>query len=441
MMKRLRTKARTAVQLTLLAACLFLGASRSESAEKKVLDFSPGDAGQLFTIPKSMWSDINEFAFLLCVDEPEANTMLRTQARRLPGYNEFDAACRVWAQTTFPALQKLAAELARRDIKELLLRLQTSLQKWSANPGAGRAEFDQTAETLNRRLLELSELSAQVNAQWMSLYDVSNAVITEYHRNYPPQPFYIRIGPKLVDVKLAVGSMVGRWNLLTSNLAFLRKTLALPTGGAGIPDLYDLDIDVGMAAWDEIAQRGEVFLADVRQHENYLTGENYYEGCPADEKTWYVLKLPYTGFVVTAQPAGSALPASLAMAQQVLEGHPDRWGRATTIWRQQWRFTRLGKGWLSIENRSNTAAAPANRLLIDNTPALAVAPVSSLPAGKQFWWRCLPIHSVSGTNWFRLINAALGEMRSLDIEGKGAVMSTSSGLNGQWFSLQPALTE
>ena len=37
-------------------------------AEQRALDFTPGDAGQLFAIPDQLWSSINRFVFLIGFD-------------------------------------------------------------------------------------------------------------------------------------------------------------------------------------------------------------------------------------------------------------------------------------------------------------------------------------------------------------------------------------
>jgi hypothetical protein len=120
----------------------------------------------------------------------------------------------------------------------------------------------------------------------MTFYKVSNAVIAEYKkRNFPNSP-WVNIGPKLDDVQLAMGSMVGRWNMLTSNLAYLQKTLVLPAGASDIPELYDLDIKVGLSAWDEVVERAKAFHSNAPAQLKYLSGQNYYEECPLDEGSW-----------------------------------------------------------------------------------------------------------------------------------------------------------
>jgi hypothetical protein len=137
-----------AIVLVVLGAITFgFPSQRSVAAPttgKEVLDFSPGDAGQLFAVPKEMWSNINHFAFLICFDEnvPNATRLeLNTRVHELSGFSDLYSACRVWGEITFPTLQTLSTELSKGDIKELLSRLQAALQSMRSNPSGTQGEF------------------------------------------------------------------------------------------------------------------------------------------------------------------------------------------------------------------------------------------------------------------------------------------------------------
>jgi hypothetical protein len=397
-----------------------------------------------------MWSSINRFAFLVCFDEPGVNTTLSTRIRGLAGYSDLYSNCRVWGQTTFPALQTLATELSKGDIKDLLLRLQGAFEKLRNNPSGPRAEFEQTADSLNRTLVALSDLSGRVNQQSMAFYKVSNVVIADYKKRNLPDAVWVTIGPKLDDVGLAIGSMVGRWNMLTSNLVNLRKTLALPSGGAVIPELYDLDIEVGMSAWDEIAQRAKLFLADVPAQFKYLSGENYYEECPLNEQQWYVTRNLFLNDkgVLTAQrpgriPSGPSHTANLVMKPRNKQAESVKANNADYdyAWSQQWRFHRLAKGWWSIESRiRNDVGYPTVAFLLDSTPQ--VVRTSGYPQ-KALWWRCL-FTTTQGPGWFRLVNATRGELQSLDTyndPGKffpGFMGDSKENYTGQYWRFESA---
>ena len=423
MTKQRRPIAWALVLSVFMATALGLPSARTEAAEKGFVDFSPGKANELFSLPREMWSNINQFAFLICYDEPAAKTALRARLSGLPGYSELHSNCQVWGDLTFPALQKLAGELSRPDIKQLLLRLQASFRDLRKNPGA-RAEFEKTADSLNSKLATLTELSGRVNEQSMKFYKIGNQVIVEYKRRNLPDSPWVNIGPKLDDVGLAMGSMVGRWNILTSNLAYLRKTLALPAGSAGIPELYDLDIEVGLSAWDEIAQRAARFLGDLPAQFKSLSGQNYYDECPLSEERWYVMKnsfLDGKGYVFTAQrpgpiPSGPSHTANVIMKTQQKQPEATNYRDSyDSSWSQQWRFHRLARGWWSIESRiRNDVGYPVMSFLLDGTPHVerVQGNVHSYPPTK-FWWRCLAA-TTQGPGWFRLVNATLGELQSLD---------------------------
>ena len=424
-------------------------------AEQEALDFSPGDAGQLFAVPKEMWSNINHFAFLVCFDEnvPNATRLeLNTRVRELPGFSDLYTACRVWGEITFPTLQTLATELSTGDIKELLSRLQTSFQRMGSNASGAKGEFDGTAANLNRRLVTLSELSGRANQQLMRFYKASDAIIGEYkQRNFPDSP-WVNIGPKLDDVQLALGSMVGRWNTLTSNLAYLRKIIVLPAGASDIPELYDLDIEVGLDAWDEVVERANAFLSNAPTQRKYLSGQNYYEECPLDEGSWYVMKnlfLNHKGYVLTAQRTGqiqsdphTAVVVMKPLASAELELKDSKNKPYDRAWSQQWQFHRLGKGWWSIESRLRNDTGYPFLFLLDASAHVSrtqlISPHLKIP--YTLWWRCLTTTS-QGPGWFRLVNATLGELLGLDTYSDttiGFMGNSKENYSGQYWRFEPA---
>jgi hypothetical protein len=421
--------------------------SRHAAAENAAVDFSPGQASQLFALPVAMWSNINQFAFLVCLDEPGVKATLNDRLSQLGGYNELRSRCQVWGSTTFSKLQALATELASGEMKPLLLRLQTAVANLSSNTGAARSEFDQAADNVSKKLTTLNELSQQVNQQSMAFKNASDTVIGQYRKNNPPDSSWVNIGPKMEDVGLAMGTMVGRWNMLTSNLAYLRKTVALPAGTAGVPQLYDLDLEVGVNAWDEISQRARQFLADMPAQDSYLSGANYYENCPLDENKWYLMTnsfLSDKGYVFTAQRPGqvSTVPqhnAKTIMKPRAQQNDQVNYDEAGS---QQWRFHRYGKGWWGIESRIRNDTGQPAIFLLDNKAQ--VERVMQGPGGavaKNYWWRCL---KTDESGWFRLANATLGDLKILDTYNNpdiffpGFMGDTKEDYSGQFWRLAPA---
>jgi hypothetical protein len=452
-MKRCVLTVRSIILLLLMVMGLALPVARSVAVETGSVDFAPGDASQLFAIPKEMWSNINQFAFLVCMDTPGVNATLNQRLRSLPGYAELHSSCQVWAEITFPALQALAAELSNGEMKTLLLRLQAALRNLPNNTSGAREEFEQAADKINHKLATLSEISRQVNQQSMTFYNASNIVIAQYKKSNVPDSPWVNIGPKLEDVGLALSSMVGRWNLLASNLAYLRKTIELPAGTAGIPVLYDLDIEVGLNAWDEIAQRASRFLQDVPAQRKYLSGENYYENCTRNENQWYEMTNSFLltkGYVLTAQRSGAVSSgpnhtANIVMKLREQQPEKVRYYKDSydDAWSQQWRFHRLEKGWWSIESRiRNDVGYPSFQFLLDSS--VQVKRIEG-QAGwahppQNFWWRCLQSKS---PGWFRLVNASLGDLKFLDTHNEegnffpGFMGDTKNDYTGQYWKFEP----
>lgn len=451
-MNRGISTARSIILLLLLSMGPVFPVAPNAAAGNAPVDFAPGDATRLFAIPETMWSNINQFAFLVCLDEPGVAATLNDRLSKLQGYPALRSSCQVWGEMTFPTLQELAAQLATGDLKLLLVRLQGALLNLSNNVSGARAEFDQVADRINKRLLALTNLSRELNEQSMSFHNASGIVISQYQKNNPPDSAWVNIGPKLEDVGTALGSMVGRWNTLTANLAYLRKTVALPPGTVDVPQLYDLDIEVGLNAWDEIARRAQQFIGNAPAQNKYLSGQNYYEHCAVDENKWYFMTnlfLSDRGFVLTAQrsapisePPQHTAQTYMKLRQQQPEidrGDRDNYNQS---WSQQWRFQRVGKGWLNIESRiRNDTGNPFMFLLGSDGLVDRVMRQPSESAPRKYWWRCL---ETDRPPRFRLANATLGDMKLLDTANDEAASypsmmgDTQANFSGQFWKLEPA---
>jgi hypothetical protein len=82
--------------------------------------------GEILKLPESVWTDINRFVFLVAFDvyQPGVSKVAyQHHLSQLDSYRELYAACRQWGQQTFPVLQKLAAELAKDDIGNMLVAM------------------------------------------------------------------------------------------------------------------------------------------------------------------------------------------------------------------------------------------------------------------------------------------------------------------------------
>lgn len=445
-MSRCNSAVRSTLLSLLMALGLALPSAPGATADNRPVDFSPGQASQLFAMPEAMWSNINQFAFLVCLDEPGVKATLNDRLSQLGGYAELRSTCQVWGSTTFTTLQTLANELASGDMKRLLLALQTAVQNLSSNTGGARGDFDRAANNVAMKLTMLSDLSQQVNQQSMAFKNASDTVIGQYRKGNAPDASWVNIGPKMEDVGLAMGSMVGRWNMLTSNLAYLRKTVALPAGAVAVPQLYDLDLDIGLGAWDEISRRATLFLADMPAQSAYLSGANYYENCPLDQNTWYVMKnmfLTDEGYVFTAQRFGPASAAPQHTARTIMKPRTPQNDQVSynEAGSQQWQFHRYGKGWWGIESRIRNDTGPAaSFLLASNAQVERVMRGPGATVAKHYWWRCLKTES---NGWFRLANATLGDLKILDTYSTreslfpGFMGDTKASYSGQFWKLEP----
>jgi hypothetical protein len=234
------------------------------------------------------------------------------------------------------------------------------------------------------------------------------------------------------------------------DLAYLQKTLILPAGASDIPELYDLDIKVGLSAWDEVVERAKAFHSNAPAQLKYLSGQNYYEECPLDEGSWYVMNnlfLNDKDYVLTAQcpgriQSGPSHTARLIMKPQIpaeLEfGASYDYYNA---WFQQWQFHRLGKGWWSIESRIRSDTGYLFLFLLDASAHVPrtqlISPHLKIP--YTLWWRCLAT-TTQGPGWFRLVNANLGELQGLDTYSDtaiGFIGNSKENYSGQYWRFEP----
>ena len=120
---RLSSPVTRVVLMCLLLACSFTYGQ----AQKRTVNLGAGKAGAVLKIPQSDWNNLNGFVFLIGFDftgTPGAiNVEYAKRFGQMKAYPDLRAATQQWGQVTFPLLQRLAGELSRSDIKDLLSRL------------------------------------------------------------------------------------------------------------------------------------------------------------------------------------------------------------------------------------------------------------------------------------------------------------------------------
>jgi hypothetical protein len=384
---------------------VFPFASQSRQSEKHSFDLSAGKAGQAWKIPQSVWTNLNSFVFLIGFDvyQPgEVNVEYAKRFGQLKAYSELRAATQQWGNETFPLLDKLATELSKGEIKELLSAMSVALSRRKSDPRAAQKEFEEKFIQLNQRFNELGQLSATVTEQFDKFQKAGRAAIYEYQSRNFPENQWVKLGPKLDEVQTALGLMNGQWAALKSDLNDLQKLMANQK-------LDDVDIEVGLLTWDDITASAKGFVTNIPAQQKYLTGENYYDDCPIDVNSYYLIISKERehdsnfGALITNGNALLVIP---------LKGSPNDE-------RKEWRFTRFGKGWWRISNRAKDYSVYA----------LGTTNMSS-DRGYHRWWRVLP---TQGKEWFRMINASTGELRSLTASFHSVTLSPTKNQASQYW--------
>lgn len=373
-------------------------------AQQRPLDLSATKVEATFNVPKSVWTDINSFVFLVAFDSytPGAtNTAYPSRFGKLASYPRLRAAARIWGTNTFPRINNIAGQLAKGDISTLLTALDSSIKKRNSDPVAAQAEFDSNFKILRQRFTTLKDLTATTTAEAEELNNAGRAAIAEYERQQFPDNQWVKIGPRLKDVQTALALMNGQWGALISDLDDLRQRM---TKG----NLVGLDIRIGLRTWDDIQKSAAGFITDMPTQQKYLTGDNYYDNCSIDENAYYEM----TNLYVAAQGLvlASDSTTDLKMMPRPLRSRDSR---------EEWRFRRIGSGWLRIENGARGALF-----------ALDTGKMAKTGGYTGQYWRCMPTQNA---DWIRLINSFQGEFRSLDSSKKQAFMAPTENVSGQYW--------
>ena len=400
------------VKVLAVAAALAVCAA-GQAPPRRTIQLASKTPADTFSLPGSVWTDINSFVFLVAFDlkSPGAiNTAYPSRFSQLNSYPQLFSAGQTWGAQTFPALQQLASLLAKGDIRKQMADLGAALAERTTNARRAKTDFDRAFARVNSTLTSLVPLTNKVSQQAQQLESAARVAIAEYDTHHYPENPWINVGPHLSDVSKSIGLLQGQWGALTSDLKDLQQLMSNNR-------LDDVDVDIGLATWDDIARTAAGFVAGIPTDQKYLSGDNYYDNCPLNTDALYQLQnffLMDRNFVLAATSTGLVMAGSPSNATQ-------------------WQFRKVSHGWWSI---SNGASGSGKLLDVENNgsdfpPVMAAAG----PFSGQLW-RCM---STEKPGWFRLVNAFNGELRSLDTYSNtfAAYMAKTDNLSGQYWRLGP----
>ena len=121
-----------AVAVAVLLAAPGMGAPQAAPAQ------GPPKVGEMLKLPESVWTNINRFVFLVAFDvygSGITKVPFEHHLSKLDSYGELVLACRQWGQETFPALQRIAADLAKDDIGNMLVAMKNASEGIAAIAG------------------------------------------------------------------------------------------------------------------------------------------------------------------------------------------------------------------------------------------------------------------------------------------------------------------
>jgi hypothetical protein len=420
-----------ALTMAVLLAAPAMGAPQAASAQ------GPPRVGDVLTLPESVWTNINRFVFLVAFDvygSGITQVPYEHHLSKLDSYKELVLACRQWGLETFPALQKIAADLAKDDIGGMLVAMKNASEGIAAiaagrgNPGqlaSHRSVFETQSAALEKRFAALSALSDTATGQMDRLRKASKATIYEYKlRKLPPTEF-VEVGANPDAVLAALNAENGSWTWLLSDVKELRRRVGQAQSTAGAEAIY---AQIGLDTWKDIARAAQGFMTDIPRQQRFLSGDNYYDNCgPVVEGRQYALSNLFGGLRVLSLDGMGFTPGPKLRLWNITSGMG---GPASG----KWQFRKIYKGWWRITNAIYGDA----KALDGGKEWVGVVPIGNF-SGQ--YWRFLPAGNQGGC---RLINSFLGDLSSLTtmITGRERgnnspifevnLADTTGGQNQQW---------
>lgn len=344
--------------------------------------------GDFMKVPQDVWTNINRFVFLVALDaNVEPGTPEYQRRNALASWAQVYAAGQQWARETFPALQQLAAELAKDDIRGRLQLMLQAAEAIAQGRDDQRAPFEAVATAIEKRITGLLAISASTREQIGRLDAASRAVRTEYQQRPTPDPALLEIEIRAERASEALRAATNAWSGLQSDVKELRRVVG--AAQKVDPDLY---ARIGIVRWADVVRDAKGFLTDMKTQQRYLTGEDYYDNCGVEEGRSYALSgNPITG--------GSAYLGALGRSGDLGGSFIHLFDNADAL--ALWQFKKLGKGWWQIHNQ----AWGEHFALDGGKGGAALVPVNPPPTTTGQFWRALPVRE-NRCYWFNSFEGA-----------------------------------
>jgi hypothetical protein len=360
----------------------------------------------ILKLPESVWTNINRFVFLVALDvyEPGITQVpYQRHLSKLASYPELRAAGKVWGNQTFPALQKIAADLASDDIGVMLVAMKNASGQIAAiaegrgDPGQlanHRSVFETQSAALEKRFAALSEISATATVQMDRLRKASKATIFDYKAQKLPPTEFVEVGADPDAVLSALTAANGSWTWLLSDVRELRRLIG-ESKSAGTEALY---ARIGLDTWKDVASAARAFMTDLPRQQRFLSGDNYYDNCgPVVEGRVYALSNADSGSTVLSLDGPGYNPGPTLRLWNLT---PGMGGPPSG----KWQFHKLGKGWWRV---TSDAFSTGTRALDGGSKTASVVPIGDF-SGQ--YWRFRRSGNQRGC---QLVNSYAGDLSSL----------------------------
>ncbi len=340
-----------------------VGNTAAQETRKKSYDLSARKTGDVLKLRPEVWTEINRFVFMIAFDiyQPGVSVTYFKQSKQfyeLDSYPKLYQACKRWGDATFPNLQRLAKELSTGDIRRLLTDMKSAADRWPNDPAGAERAFAVAADELMGKISEWERLSKDVkqDLEFLSTQTLAAAIQMKADKS-PEARRIVDVRPELADVVAGLARVNDHWGALSSDLSTLRKDMATNLRSRD-PFHLDITLDIGLTSWEAVEAAARTFMTNVPTQRRYLTGENYYDECELKENVWYLMQTLEFAMRYRTEPG---YQERTALGTKILKGngrptytilHGQGSGAGEPDANMQWRFERLGRGWLRIINRA-----------------------------------------------------------------------------------------
>jgi cell division protein ZapA (FtsZ GTPase activity inhibitor) len=234
------------------------------------IQLSDPSAGALFTISESNWTAISKRVGITIL----ANAIAPIIGQTLSEFPKLEIACQAWANTTFPGLVNLSANIGRFAATAAadLRTLQGPISQLNPGDAVPQSTANLVKTTLGTLAQQAQPLNSQCNAldAQVQAFATENQIVDAQVENYIKYlgPNWQSLASDMPAVETAAGRVEGAWTAITNDFnAIATNQIQITT-----TLLLSLDLQSAVLAWTNLGPEAAAFASMAQGQQQYLTG-------------------------------------------------------------------------------------------------------------------------------------------------------------------------